>query len=98
MRLLLFLFVLMLLLPLFQPVLPHAHIPNLQIPKPLCVLGMFLGQKSQVDELESVEGAKRFADRLVSLEPGIRHEVLGYEKAHVLSIPQSHLSGAEPEA
>ena len=93
------LFVLTLLPGLFQPILLHGTIPNLLIPKPLCVLGMFLGQKSIIDELESVESAKRFADRLVSLEPGIRHEGLGYVKTHVFFLPPyTHLSDAEPEA
>ena len=84
-------------LPLFNPIFPHGDVPKLQIPKQIRILGKFPSYQPVIDELESVQRAKRFADRLVPFEPGILHEALGYEPTHAISVLQSGLSDGDPE-
>src|SRR5260370_21237081 len=44
-----------------------------------------------------MEGVKHFPNRLVSLEPGIRHELLRYDMTYALLVPQSRLSDIHPD-
>src|SRR5258708_20955517 len=44
-----------------------------------------------------MECVMHFANRLVSLEPGIRHELVRYGMTYALLVPQSRLSDIHPD-